>query len=706
MNRFLSLLLLAILFPLILAAQEWESIGPYGGSGLLIVEDTSTGGIYLAGRSSLYRLDSGQNVWQRLTDPAPFLSQQVTRMSAADGDLLVSIGCCSFFHSMDGGESWREVAIDTVPLLWYTSVVALRDTLYIAGPGSSTDLTLYHSLDNGGTWSRVGPLNWPTTSAMQLSSDGNQLVIMAQDGLYRRWSSSEWSRFTNQHRSVALYAEGNLLFYVFEDDLDRSYMIHRSLDHGSSWKEFADVSRLTPFALHDDTLWMASSMEVLASASDKREWVRQGVLGDRPQHPITLHWTGRGLIEASGTGTYRWEDAEDRFIPFDTGRSNLSVSQIFGIGDTLFVPGYRLYLSGDEGRSWIRRPGPLGFGLYHMTVRGDRLFCISRLDSIYRSDDHGLTWSSKRCGDSTLRVYPDFFYVLDEAGETMIASGNGGAVRSTDGGTTWQQLTLPSEGGFFTASGTGDTIIARMLDAQVQLTLSTDHGATWSAIELAEGSPAVALAEYGNDLLYLRTIGGGLKRSSDLGETWTSLTLPSIDTTIALFNSFDIYGDTLFVSLSEYTGVELRHHLFVSLDRGDRWKALAPPAGDVITSAGEIIAILYPYKGRFLAGTHSSSIYQASLTLDTPDDRLAGRSNDIARIVFDPARDLVTWSMSTSRSYRLDLYTLTGEHIALIADGEANGGMHALPLDDLPAGAYLCVLHSGGESAAVVVTAR
>ena len=66
-------------------------------------------------------------------------------------------------------------------------------------------------------------------------------------------------------------------------------------------------------------------------------------------------------------------------------------------------------------------------------------------------------------------------------GGRVIAVGMNGGARSTDGGTTWRQVGLPTGTSAISFDTTGQTLHAGALDGQLARTfLSTDGGTTWT----------------------------------------------------------------------------------------------------------------------------------------------------------------------------------------------------------------------------------
>lgn len=190
-----------------------------------------------------------------------------------------------------------------------------------------------------------------------------------------------------------------------------------------------------------------------------------------------------------------------------------------------------LIRSRDGGRTWetLSLAGEVDF--HALTVSpagGRRVYGFFYGDGLfYRSDDGGLTWSRQRVaalagpdgrGPLQLVAHP-----ADP--DSLLAAGESGLLRSTDGGRSWETL-LP---GAVTVAAFVPRDPRRLLAYELErgLLQSADGGRTWQPAGLkVEGQDPVAfLAVHPDDpeTVYAATFGAALLRSRDGGRTWQPL---------------------------------------------------------------------------------------------------------------------------------------------------------------------------------------
>ena len=706
MNRALTsaLLFLVLTLPLTLHAQTWTPFGPPGAPIDILIEDEETGAIYLYGYNHGILLQSpGESVWEPMSSPgtiAPGDLVQITQLFGWQGHLLAVRGNNAFFFSPNGGGVWDTIPVEAPGGIG--PIVALRDTLYATASSTTYVAHLIYSVDGGVTWTPGDTLGRFAT----LASDGQTLMAYSMEGLVRWNGEGEWETLPIDAPPLNnVMIDGETVVAV-----DARTGVHYSLDGGATW-ETAPVGGGygIPFgndtvwifyslALHHDTLWSVRPDGIYTMPVGGTAWTLEAPI-DRYHWSMKLVVIDEDLLLVQRSGLQRWDDATNRFVPFDDGLdgvSRLSIGQIVEVDDTLLVTTtLGLYTTGDEGATWQHRTEPYSTEITRLTLDGRFIYTIVG-DSILRSEDLGRSWNAYKAGDGEDSVRPDAIHVR---GGIIIAGGRRGIIRTTNGGADWERLPIPTLQRVTAIVGSGDTLFASYGNSSDPLIRSTDFGDTWETVTTLERGPVITTLAYENGVLYLGTANNGLERSFDGGESWSrtlhfDLDDQTPDTTFVAITDLDVYGDSLFVHVSY--GMEIDSTvLYASPNRGSYWQRLTRPDGNSHT--------IYPLGARLLAGTYAASVQATQVALGVDDRHTISAEMSIG---YDAIRGIVMWRCDMAATYRIDLYTLTGKHVMLLADGEAAGGSHLLPIDDLPAGAYLCVLHSGGESAAVVVTAR
>ena len=691
MNRFCSLLLVSLLCPLILQGQEWRPLGPYGGAVNQIAVDSTTQSVLMAtGSLWLWRLSGGAREWQPLINifdlPQPGTISAL--IPATDGVYMLAYTNMIYFSS-DGGESWTlQHELDDAQGQ-RPELVTVGDTLYL----KTWKQRLFASGDHGATWVTSDTVTFPM---FRFATDGVDLYAIGVNGFYRHRKEGGWENVGPRAGTFAARAwvDGDTLVHW-----DGATTIQRSADRGVRWESRAD-SGLADVAYHDGVIWMVNDEGLHTMPLDAEMWTFVAPLQAPPIRSVRLLPHGNDLLISDYYDIRRWDAGTGTLSPLNDGLNAIGTGDLIKEGDTLLVGSAGLnFYSADRGESWEWRHRPLIFG-YNQIVRSHGIIygITQQADSLFISEDWGETWSAWEIDADSL-FGPEALYV----DESVILAAGRGLFRSTDGGTVWEKVSFKAGLQVRALTGDGDVIFAEIAGMPSQFYRSEDKGVTWDSISSISSSSLGRSFVYEDGVLYYGSRSLGLHRSMNRGDTWEHVDagfprgFDGVDS-VVMIGSINAYGDTLFVSVIKPMMGTRR--LFLSIDGGSNWSEIDVPGGTIS------LGMIHSDKDGWIASTGDRGLFTTASTLDvTLDEPSLDDGTDAVRLSLDIDGRL-SWYRSQPSPFRLDLYTLTGEHIALIADGEANGGMHALPLDDLPAGAYLCVLHSGGESAAVVVTAR
>jgi photosystem II stability/assembly factor-like uncharacterized protein len=140
---------------------------------------------------------------------------------------------------------------------------------------------------------------------------------------------------------------------------------------------------------------------------------------------------------------------------------------------------------------------------------------------LYRTRDGGLTWDRF---DGTGIQYASVVRFFDADNGYAWSYYGGAVLRTTDGGASWQPVTLPSQlsayGGQFTAFSAGQLGIR---DSNGRFFRSSDGGATWVERSSGTGNSPTPTGLWFFDARdgLATTADGGMLRTTDGGQTWT-----------------------------------------------------------------------------------------------------------------------------------------------------------------------------------------
>jgi photosystem II stability/assembly factor-like uncharacterized protein len=149
-----------------------------------------------------------------------------------------------------------------------------------------------------------------------------------------------------------------------------------------------------------------------------------------------------------------------------------------------------------------------------------------RSDALYRSQDGGATWQPL-----TNDLPPGSITALYAGPNALHAALQGGLWQSADRGATWRRISLGRDDLVIHAivsSADGGTLFlgATQTDpmSASYVYQSGDGGRSWTNVEIPDSSLADLIAHPKDaKLLYLTTQNGQLRRSTDAGETWTTV---------------------------------------------------------------------------------------------------------------------------------------------------------------------------------------
>ncbi len=210
---------------------------------------------------------------------------------------------------------------------------------------------------------------------------------------------------------------------------------------------------------------------------------------------------------------------------------------------------------------WIQLNGPHGGQILGIgeSRRTETLVAASLAGGVFRSTDHGETWSNtslvgKYCQESA----------IDTEGTIYVATYYDGLFRSTDDGRTWELFYAPTPYASVLSVATDlqNRVYAGTLDG---LFRSDAAGLTWSRLDSGfafSEIQQISVAE--NGFIFIGVDGAGLLRSTDDGKSWEArITNPDQMTSLVITPGKEVY-------VSFISGNILR-----STDDGETWSSLS-----------------------------------------------------------------------------------------------------------------------------------
>jgi photosystem II stability/assembly factor-like uncharacterized protein len=427
-------------------------------------------------------------------------------MIASGGNLLASVvargGCTlNIFKSTDGGANWTATSglSQNVVISFAVKGSFVYATFYNADPNHSG---ISRSSDNGNTWQEIAA---PVHNGGKMIVSDNAIIVASDN------------------------------------------IIWRSLDDGVSWnavEQFA-LTGINSFARVGTKLFATGSTVLWTSLDNGGTWT----MTPFPAGATSLSSDGITIFLGSGSKVFKSTDQGANWIDVSVGLGHGSILALLYDGSTLFAGATAdpagIYRSTNGGTSWAPVASGLAVGkvIRAMISFGGYVFASTEGDGIYRSNDHGETWSKTDLDNSLLvneTVYN--FCVKDNA---LFAGASNGIYKSVDLGATFLRVingfpanTKVTASSLTVSSGNvvaAVTVTFSPSKALFAIFYSSDNGSNWHQSNLPiEAVSVSSVASNGSPLVYAGVFGQsftvtGLYKSFDAGVTWVSRTLVNQD---------------------------------------------------------------------------------------------------------------------------------------------------------------------------------
>jgi photosystem II stability/assembly factor-like uncharacterized protein len=485
------------------------------------------------------------------------------------------------YKSTDNGSSWipANAGIERASI---SDIIASGPNLLAAAKSSCpVYLNIFKSTDNGATWSGTSGLGGNVVNSFAIKGGTVWAFFFAlpnNSGIARSTDNGNtWqvvpSIITDAGESIV----SDNAIIVAEDNF-----IWRSTDDGASWdvvEQFA-LTGIGSFGKAGTKLFGAARSGIETSSDKGASWsfepFSDGV--------YSFSSDGSTIYMGSNSKVFKSTDTGATWIDVSTGLGKGGIQALLYDGGTIFAgtpdDTAGIYRSTNGGGSW--QPGAAGLPVASL-IRGQigfgaYVFAGTQGDGIYRSSDHGNTWTKTDVNNSLLSHELVFAFCAKD--NALYAGAGNGIYKSTDAGTTFQR----TSNGFppntnvtaYSLTVSSGNILAAVnisfspsqgLDA---IFYSPDDGSNWHQANLPLQPTFVsAVASDGTSRAYAGVYGQsfsvtGLYQSTDAGITWISRTdVLQVDIERLAVKGRNVLASTLF------TG-------FFSTDFGESWGSSTP----------------------------------------------------------------------------------------------------------------------------------
>lgn len=575
MIRIAVSLLLSMTLAVSMHAATWTSNGPAGGETReLISAHGNPRLLYVASTGGLFRSIDGGATWRTISGPVT----NPTELAIAPSDpeiLIAGTASGAMFRSDDGGLTWRRVGEGLPPSI---------DIGDIAIDPRNPDV-VYVGARCGAIFGGAPRGQWHEASGLFKSTDGGATFVVSSTGLvgfqtcvnevavdplnpdtlYATpiYSDSGWAR--SDDAGATWYTSSSRLpgGGVFVDPSNPNVLygtgggaLLRSTDGGAIWQlqvptnlatgGVLSIGNAVSFAIDPaiprfffagpDGAYRSGDRggSVVPLGGPARE-ATAGIVFDPASGTLTIG-TETGVYQSSGWPWEQWRtvDTGDRRAPTRMVLpSRLDANTIYATSGT------RVFVSHDDGLTWELHASTVMDSVAEQQLT---VVAIDAADTLYALGDHSRSlfrWTRgsqawTRVDAPPLYSFAAVFVLEDEPSAVYVADGQL-MYRTRDAGATWEPVaprfpSMPYATAGVPATTARDSGVfyvgGRDPELDFVLYRSVDDGITWTAKPLPPGVSQISVAvdPRNADVVYIASYNGGVYRSRDGGETWTSLT--------------------------------------------------------------------------------------------------------------------------------------------------------------------------------------
>jgi photosystem II stability/assembly factor-like uncharacterized protein len=380
-------------------------------------------------------------------------------------------------------------------------------------------------------------------------------------------------------------------------------MVYRSHDGGDHWQKTNLKTMYAPILTTTSKYVLAQSRGAWRTSDNGTTWENCGL------DTVTfraMFVRGDTVLGSTAYGLYMSTDQGGSWILRPNSNRPARSFQSFGkVGSTIIaIAGDGMYKTTNDGESWdASTPLPLGDLLFpSISTAGDTVFVCSFDGDLFYSTDTANSWQSLNFPRSCKAVVKHDSLLMCSNRQSVLYV-------STDFGTTWtKRVAGTTASSDCTLMWVGDTLF---VGNGIGVYRSVDHGFGWTPCMQGLENPTVWSMCQDNDVLYVGTMDNGVYHSRDTGGSWDAL---------ASSYRFDL-GVPCIVSVGDtiFAGTQGRG-LVTSGDGGKTWMStpgIAGGSGEGIRALARGNGMIYASSSRSGDGIYNSSDNGASWVRNT-----------------------------------------------------------------------------------------
>src|SRR4030095_12670663 len=383
-------------------------------------------------------LSAQHEPWEKTAGP-PGLT--VTVIYEANNVVYAGTDTQGIYKSTDDGLNWV-AANNGIERASIRDIIASGGNLLAAASSTCSSFNnVFKSTDNGETWSGTGGLVGNIVSSFVIKDSSVYATFNALPGSSGMARSTDdgntWQIVPSPIANGGETIVSDNAIIVAEDNF-----IWRSTDDGVSWdvvEQFA-LTGISSFAKAGTKLFGAARTGIQTSTDNGASWNFEAFSNGA----YSFSAVGSTIYLGSNSKVFKSTDLGATWIDMSNGLGNGGVQALLYDGSTLFAgtpaDAVGIYRSTNGCASW----DPAAAGLPVATIiRGQiafagYVFAGTEGDGIYRSSDHGNTWTKTDVNNSLLAHQLVFTFCAKD--NALYAGASNGIYKSTDGGATFQRI--------------------------------------------------------------------------------------------------------------------------------------------------------------------------------------------------------------------------------------------------------------------------
>jgi photosystem II stability/assembly factor-like uncharacterized protein len=414
-----------------------------------------------------------------------------------------------------------------------SDIVLKGDKIYVSSEGSYwngawSGPAMQVTTDGGATW-RTIKSGLTNTAITKICIHNNIILITSSEGgMFKSNDEGEsW-----QALEGGGIAEG---FYVGDIKLYGNYVLTargksgvlRTSDYGDTWEKMNNgIEGILIYSLciSDNDIYASTELGFFKFIAESGEWIEynDGLVATS----IIDMLVDNGIIYTSSWdfGLSKTTDGGNTWSKIPKSQFQKQVQKLAVDGNTIYAEGNdSLFVSTNNGSTWKNIKGNLETDYANLLYKTDKYLFACFHDGTYRTSDNGAIWDTLKYDSKKIINVADMIY---DNGDLFIVNYTLGVLKSTDDGTTWNQINYGiTDIRLHSIDLFGNRLCAAPYSGKVFL--SEDRGENWALIKNSSSKYNVSSILLAENKIFIGTtytgspyIGDGVKLSLDNGLTW------------------------------------------------------------------------------------------------------------------------------------------------------------------------------------------